>query len=72
MAVKDVLSLIPEIILHPYSFLLLPVFLLSEYISGYGSSKCGSVLAALSRIEELDFGHEVCDVTTRARARFCW
>lgn len=40
------------------------------YICGYGSSKCGSVLAALSRIEELDFGHAVGDVTPRAVFRW--
>ncbi len=36
-------------------------------IAGYDSVECGSVLAALSRIEELDFDHKAGDVTARAR-----
>lgn len=36
-------------------------------VGGCGSSECAGVLAALSRIEELDFDHKACDVTARAR-----
>lgn len=65
LAVRDVLSLITEIILHVFSS---TASLLAECVSAV-TVVCGSVLAALSRIEELDFAHEVGDVTPRV---FSW
>lgn len=69
LAVKNVWSLIAEIILHLFLFSS-TASLAEVYVSG--GPKCGSVLAALSRMEELDFGHKGGDVTTRARASFRW
>lgn len=42
------------------------VYYVCECAGGCGSSECGSVLTALSRIEELDFDHEAGDVTARS------
>lgn len=42
------------------------VYCVCECAGGCGSSECGSVLTALSRIEELDFDHEAGDVTARS------
>lgn len=80
LAVKEEPSLITELILHLslVSFLL-PVssslaagcgcVSVCVCVGGYGSSECGSVLTALSRIEELDFDHEAGDVTARVRSK---
>lgn len=42
------------------------VYYVCECAGGCGSSECGSVFTALSRIEELDFDHEAGDVTARS------